>query len=77
MPKTYVAKNIAAVNNINFVADAAGNLSAIKVSCEVNYGTFGQSEVVDMLPLLTATQAIRAKEFYQAIKAKLENIYLT
>ena len=76
MAKTLTAKNIASINSIRFEVDKVGNLAKVEVSCEVNYGTMGMMETVDLLPLLTASQKKAAKSFYDALKDKLEEAIL-
>ena len=76
MPKTLVAKNIAYINSVRFETNNAGNLIKIEVTCEVNYGTRGLAETIDILPQLTGAQKIAAKAFYDNLKAKLEKVIL-
>ena len=74
MPKT-VTVNRAQVEAINLVVEGTKTVG-LEVRIAVNYGTFGQTEVVDLWGDLTATQ----KDFLQALadKANLEiqKIYL-
>ena len=76
MAKTLIAKNIANIDSVRFEVDGAGNLTKIEVSCEVDYGTMGLSETIDLLPELTAMQKITAKAFYNNLKTKLEKVIL-
>ena len=76
MAKTLIAKNIANIGSIRFVADEAGNLTKIEVTCEVNYGTLGLTETVDLLPQLTSPQKATARTFYNNLKSRLEAIVL-
>ncbi len=76
MAKTLTAQNIANISNIRFGTDADGNLTKIEVSCEVNYGTMGINQMVDLLPELTATQKTAAKAFYDSLKTKLGKVLL-
>ena len=76
MPKTLIAKNIANINSIRFEADETGNLTKIEVTYEVNYGTMGMTETIDLLPQLTTSQKAAAKAFYGNLKSKLEAIIL-
>jgi len=76
MPKTLTAKNIASIGNIRFETDNAGNLTKVEVTCEVNYGTMGLNETIDLLPQLTAAQKTAAQNFYNNLKSKLEALIL-
>ena len=76
MAKTYTAQKVANIENIRFGIDASGNLTLIEVSCEVDYGTMGLYETIDLLPELTAMQKITAKAFYNNLKTKLEKVIL-
>jgi len=77
MPKTFTAQNIHSIGAVNFVFDEAGELKELNVTCEVNYGTFGMTETVNVLPHLTSPDEVgKAKTLYEAIKRELERIYL-
>jgi len=77
MPKTYTAQSISAIGPITFVYDEAGNLTELNVTCEVNYGTFGLTETINILPHLTSPDEVgKADALYKAIKRELEKIYL-
>jgi len=77
MPRTLTAQNIVNIGAINFVFDEAGELSELNVTVEVNYGTLGLTETVNILPLLPAPRETnRAKALYEAIKRELEEYYL-
>jgi len=77
MPKTHVAQSIANIGAITFVYDGAGNLTELNVTCEINYGTFGLTETVNILPHLTSPDEVgKADALYKAIKRELEKIYL-
>ena len=69
MPKTFIAKNIAGIQNIAFSIDDAGKITAIAVTCEVNFGEMGLSQAVDIWPSLTAAQKTAAQGFHNALKA--------
>jgi hypothetical protein len=77
MAKTFTAKNIHSIDSINFVLDEEGKLKELNVTAEVNYGTFGMTETVNILPHLTSPDEIgKAEALYKAIKRELEKIYL-
>ena len=69
MPKTFVAKNIANISNVAFSVDEAGKITAIAVTCEVNFGEMGLSQTVDVWPGFTAAQKMAAQSFYDRLKA--------
>ena len=69
MPKTFIAKNIASIQNIAFSIDDAGKVTAINVACEVNFGEMGLSQTVDIWPGLTAAQRTAAQSFNNRLKA--------
>jgi hypothetical protein len=77
MAKTFAAKNIHSINSINFVLDEEGKLRELNVTAEVNYGTFGVTETVNILPHLKSPDEVgRAEALYKAIKRELEKYYL-
>ena len=69
MPKTFIAKNIASIQNIAFNIDDGGNVTAINVACDINFGKMGLSLTVDIWPSLTAAQKTAAQGFHNALKA--------
>ena len=72
MPKTFVAKNVANISNIAFNVNAAGKITAIAATCEVNFGEIGLSQTTDVWPSLTAAQKMAAQSFYDRLKAILK-----
>jgi len=77
MPKTITAKNIANIEAINFVCDEKGEMIELNVTCEVNYGAFGMTETVNILPHLTSPgETGKVNALYKVIKRELEKIYL-
>ena len=72
MSKTFIAKNIASIQNIAFNVNEAGKITAIAVTCEVNFGEMGLSQAVDIWPSLTAAQKMAAQSFYNRLKAILK-----
>ena len=71
MPKTLTPQNIAAINNLRFLL-FADQVAGIEVTCEVNYGTFGRSEVINLWPKLTSAQKTAVSQLYARIKTLLE-----
>ena len=76
MPKTFVAKNIANISNVAFSVDEAGKITAIAVTCEVNFGEMGLSQTVDVWSNLTAAQKTDAQSFYDRLKAILKKEFI-
>ena len=71
MPKTMIAKNIASIGNIAFSAGSDGKLTAITVTCELNFGEMGVSQMVDIWTDLTLSQKTVAQNFYDRLKTIL------
>ena len=76
MPKTFIAKNIASIQNIAFSIDDAGKVTAINVAGEVNFGEMGLSQMVDVWSSLTAAQKMDAQSFYDRLKAILKKEFI-
>ena len=76
MAKTITVKNINNIGNINFALDDRGKLKELNVTCEINYGTFGMAETLNILPHLSSPEIGKAEALYKAIKRELEKIYL-
>ena len=76
MPKTFIAKNIASIQNIAFNIDDGGKVTAINVACEINFGEMGLSQAVDVWPSLTAAQKMAAQSFYDRLKAILKKEFI-
>ena len=76
MSKTFIAKNIASIQNIAFSLDDAGKVTAINVACEINFGEMGLSQTVDVWPSLTAAQKMAAQSFYDRLKAILKKEFI-
>jgi hypothetical protein len=77
MAKTFTAQNIHSIDSINFVLDEEGRLKELNVTAEVNYGTFGMTETINILPHLKSPDEVgKAEALYKAIKKELEKIYL-
>ena len=65
-------KNIHRINSITFDTNKEGNLTAINVTAEVNFGTEGRDISMDILPKLTANQLKIAQGFYDGARKILE-----
>ena len=75
MPKTLVAQNVASISSIRFVAEA-GLVSGLVCQFEVNYGTQGLSDTLDIWLTLTAAQQNRIQEIYNAIVNKITHVVM-
>lgn len=75
MAKTQTAQSIAAIDSLHFTL-ASGQVMGLRVACEVNYGSFGRSEVVDIWPKLTPAQQTAARQLYDKVKTLLEAEFL-
>ncbi|MBI4282646.1 MAG: hypothetical protein HY672_04080 [Chloroflexi bacterium] len=76
MPKTVAAQNIADIRNLRFSVDDGGTLQGLEMTVEVNYGSFGATETLDVLPKLSAAQRTAAQALYDRLKAILEEKFL-
>ena len=76
MAKTYTVQNIAGINGISFVFDEKGELTQLNVTCEVNLGAMGITEVVNVLPYLAKDEVSQAKSLYKAIERELKRHFL-
>jgi len=72
MPKTLVAKNVASISSVRFVA-VAGALTSVPCQIEVNYGVMGLPDSVDVWTLLTAAQKIQLQNVYDTIVNKVNH----
>lgn len=71
MPKTLTAQNIRALNSIQFqVKDNA--VTAMVCQAEVNFGTLGINQTIDLWPLLTPGQQTKIQDVYNVITALLQ-----
>jgi len=76
MPKTFSARNIAGISNVAFNVDEAGKITAIEVTCEVNFGEMGLFQMVDIWSSLTAAQKMGTQSFYNRLKAILKKEFI-
>ena len=76
MPKTYTATSITRLAGLDFQVNGQGLLTGLWAKAEVNYGTKGQSETVNIWPLLTLAQQVAAQSLYNRVKALLEAEFL-
>ena len=76
IPKTFSARNIANIFNVAFNVDEAGKITTIEVTCEVNFGEMGLSQMVDVWSSLTTAQKMAAQSFYNRLKAILKKQFI-
>ena len=72
MPRTATVQNIASILGISFTLDKKGELTGIPVNLELNWGTFGTNETIDIFPELNQGQKTAAQAFYDNLKRILE-----
>lgn len=76
MPKTYVAQKVNNLNGVSFSVDEEGKLTSVTAVCEVNYGSMGQMETIDILALLNAGEKQKAQAFYDKVMQKVSQAIL-
>jgi len=66
MPKILTARSVSNLNNLRFVT-AAGVITGVVATVEVNYGDRGMSESIDVLPLMTMLEQEKIASVYARI----------
>jgi hypothetical protein len=74
MAKTFVAQSVGRNHDWDFSVDEDGNITAFVVRSEVNYGTMGMTEQLDLWPLLDERQKAKLQRGYDQV-AKAFNAY--
>ena len=67
MGKTYKAQSLVSSLNMAIAVDGVGNVTAVKVSGEVNFGDMGREETLDIWPLITEAQKVHMQQIYEGI----------
>ena len=67
MAKTYTATSVGKNHDWDFSVDDAGQITAMNVRSEVNYGSMGLSESKDIWPILNATQKAQLQTAYDLV----------
>ncbi len=73
--KALTAQNIHSISNVRFVTEGPA-VTGIMVDCEVNYGTRGLNEQIDVWPLLTFDEKVSAQLLYESIGKSLDQEFL-
>ena len=60
----------------DFSVDDTGNITALVIRAEVNYGSMGMMESLDIWPMLNATQKARIQEAYNLVAQWFNNQFL-
>ena len=76
MAKTYVAQSVSLNHDFDFTVDGNGNITKMVVKAEVNYGTLGMQEQLDIWPLLSAAQKVQIQQAYERICALFDAHFL-
>ena len=76
MLKTYTANKVGKNHDWDFSVDNDGKITAINVGAEVNYGSMGMTESLDIWSLLDTTQKERIQSIYDKVKEIFDNEFL-
>ena len=76
MVKTYTAQSIAANHNWQFVFADGGEISGLVIKGEVNYGSMGKVETLDIWPHLTPAQQAQIQNAYNAVRTWFNKQFL-
>jgi hypothetical protein len=75
MAKTLVANRVK-VTNVSIGIDDAGQVNSLLATVEVNYGTVGQREDVQLIDSLTATQKTNLQSIANKVNTAINATYL-
>jgi len=68
MAKTYVAQSVGKNHDWDFSVDEAGQITGLNISAEVDYtGDVRRGEVLDIWPVLNATQKAQIQTAYDLV----------
>jgi len=76
MAKIYTAQSVAANHNWQFVFSDGGDISGLVIKGEVNYGSMGKIEQLDIWPHLSAAQKAQIQNAYNAVRTWFNNQFL-
>ena len=76
MPKTLIAQNIARIGGLTLGLDDQGKVNSFQVTCEVNYGSMGMTETLELWDKLSSAQRTQIQTVFNLMKSKLEAIIL-
>ena len=67
MAKTFIAQSVGKNHDWDFSVDNEGNITAMNVRSEVNYGTMGMTESIDIWKLLNDIQKSQMQKVYDKV----------
>ena len=67
MAKTYTATSVGKNHDWDFSVDDAGQITAMNVRSEVNYGSMGMTESLDIWQLLNSDQKAKMQFIYDKV----------
>ena len=67
MVKTYTAQSVGVNHDWDFSVDSDGKITAMVVRAEVNYGTMGMTESLDIWELLNSDQKAKMQFIYDKV----------
>ncbi len=76
MAKTYIADKVIPNYDIDTTVDKNGKITAWVLNGDVNYGTRGMSESLDIWPLLTTAQKSTLQTIYNKMGQLFANHFL-
>lgn len=76
MAKTYKAQSIQGNHDWDFSVDSEGDITSLVIRSEVNYGTMGMTEELDIYPHLSSTQKKELQEIYDKVKDWFDRQFL-
>ena len=76
MVKTYTAQGVALNHDYDFSVDAQGNITGMVVKAEVNYGSMGRLETLNIWPLLNPGQKTAIQHAYNQIAQLFNQAFL-
>lgn len=76
MAKTYTAISVGLNHDVDVQVDSQGNITAWVLNGEINYGTMGRDETLDVWPLLNPGQQTTLQLVYDNIKQLFNDHFL-
>jgi len=76
MVKTYIAQSASKNHDWNFSVDDTGNVTKMMIRAEINYGSMGRMEEIDIWGLLTDDQKVAAQAAYDKVAQIFNNEFL-
>ena len=76
MAKTYIAQSIGKNHDWDFSVDDDGNITALTVRAEVNYGSMGMTESRDIWSSLNEGKKQQIRVVYNQVRQWFDNQFL-